>query len=104
MAGSIKNNSGWKYWICFNLYKWTFKGVEVSCPQGTYILYVDCTQWYKEHNKTIDEIEKATWKVGVALQVGRNFNGPCHLRINLALPIYKIKEAFKRFNEFLFNK
>ena len=84
--------------------KENFKGLEVCCPQGTYMLYVDCTEWCKEHNKTIDDVEKAAWKVGVAIQDGRNFNGQCHLRINLALPMCKVKEAFQRLNEFVFNK
>ena len=80
-----------------------FKGVDASPPQGTYMLFIDCTEWCKEHNKTIDDIEKASWKVGVAIQDGRIFNGPCHLRMNLALPISKVKEAFERLNKFVFN-
>ncbi len=86
-----------------NYIKEHFKGIEVSPPQGTYMLFVDCTEWCKKHNKTIDDVEKAAWKVGVAVQDGRNFNGSCHLRINLALPISKVKEAFKRLDEFVFN-
>ena len=80
-----------------------FKGVEFSQPQGTYMLFLDCTKWCKDHNKSIDEVEKAAWKVGVALQDGKMFNGPCHLRLNLALPLSRIKEAFDRLDKYVFN-
>ena len=81
-----------------------FDGVSCSKPQGTYVLFVDCTQWCKKHGKLIDDVEKACWDVGVAVQDGRKFNGECHLRINLALPKDKIMEAFDRMDKYVFNK
>ena len=80
-----------------------FPGVTVSRPQGTYMLFLDCTKWCETHEKTIDEVEKACWDVGVALQDGRMFHGPCHLRVNLALPRSRVEEAFRRLDEFVFN-
>ena len=80
-----------------------FPGVEASRPQGTYMLFADCTEWCKTHGKTIDEVEKACWDVGVALQDGRAFHGPCHLRINLALPFSRVQEAFERLDKYVFN-
>ena len=80
-----------------------FKGVTFSPSEGTYMLFVDCTEWCKEHNKTIDDVEKAAWKVGVAVQDGKMFHGPCHLRFNLALPLSKVKEAFDRLDKYVFN-
>ena len=80
-----------------------FEGVEVSRPQGTYMLFVDCTEWCKAHGKTIDEVEKACWDVGVAVQDGRMFHGPCHLRMNLALPLSRVQEAFRRLDKYVFN-
>ena len=81
-----------------------FDGVSCSKPQGTYMLFVDCTQWCKKHGKSIDDVEKACWDVGVAAQDGRKFNGECHLRMNLALPKDKIIEAFDRMDKYVFNK
>lgn len=81
-----------------------FDRVSCSKPQGTYMLFVDCTQWCKKHGKSIDDVEKACWDVGVAVQDGRKFNGECHLRINLALPKDKIIEAFDRMDKYVFNK
>ena len=80
-----------------------FEGVELSKPQGTYMLFVDCTKWCEAHGKTIDDVERACWDVGVAVQDGRMFHGPCSLRINLALPFEKVKEAFDRMDKYVFN-
>lgn len=80
-----------------------FEGVEVSKPEGTYMLFVDCTKWCEAHGKTIDDVERACWDVGVAVQDGRMFHGPCSLRINLALPLERVKEAFDRMDKYVFN-
>ena len=80
-----------------------FKGVETFHPQGTYMLFVDCTEWCAAHGRTIDQLEKACWDVGVAVQDGRAFHGPCHLRMNLALPLSRVQEAFRRLDRYVFN-
>ena len=80
-----------------------FAGVSVSRPQGTYMLFLDCTEWCKAHGKTLDELEAMCWDVGVALQDGRMFHGPYHLRVNLALPLSRVQEAFQRLDKFVFN-
>ncbi len=80
-----------------------FEGLSVSKPQGTYMLFVDCSGWCQKHGKTIEELEKACWDVGVALQDGRMFHGPCHLRLNLAHPFSRIVEAMERLDRYVFN-
>ena len=80
-----------------------FEGVTVCKPQGTYMLFVDCTEWCKKHGKTIDDVEKACWDVGVAVQDGRMFHGTCHVRMNLALPLSRVQEAFRRMDQYVFN-
>lgn len=79
-----------------------FDGVEVSCPQGTYMLFLDCTAWCEKYGKLIDELLKSGWDVGVAWQDGRAFHGPCHIRINLALPLSRVQEAFNRLEKYVF--
>ena len=76
-------------------------GLEAYRPQGTYMVFVDCTGWCKAHGKTIDELERALWDVGVAVQDGRMFNGPCHIRMNVALPQAKLQEALDRMDAVL---
>ena len=80
-----------------------FQGVAVSRPQGTYMLFLDCAQWCGAHGKTIGELEKMGWDVGVAWQDGRMFHGPCHIRMNLALPRSRVEEAFRRLDQHVFN-
>lgn len=79
-----------------------FEGLEVSKPEGTYMLFVDCMKWCEAHGKTIDDVERAAWDVGVAIQDGRMFHGPCHVRMNLALPFSRVKEAFDRLDKYVF--
>lgn len=80
-----------------------FDGVEICKPEGTYMLFLDCTKWCEKHGKTIAEVEKAGWDVGVAWQDGRMFHGPCHIRMNLALPLSRVQEAFERLDKYVFN-
>ncbi len=79
-----------------------FPGVQVAKPEGTYMLFIDCTQWLKDHGKTIVELEQAGWDVGVAWQDGRMFHGENSIRINLALPHQRVKEAFDRMKKYVF--
>ena len=79
-----------------------FKGVEVSKPQGTYMLLLDCGQWLEEHDRTIDELLLAGVEVGVLWQDGRQFNRPDSIRMNLALPQSRVEEAFRRLKEYAF--
>lgn len=79
-----------------------FPGVKVSRPQGTYMLFLDCTEWCKEHETTIDEVQAKGYEVGVVWQDGRAFHGSCAIRMNLALPFSRVKEAFDRLAEYVF--
>ncbi len=80
-----------------------FKGVQVSKPQGTYMLFLDCAGWLEDHGKTMDELLAAGWDVGVVWQDGRTFHGRTHIRMNLALPQSRVEEAFRRLDQFVFN-
>lgn len=79
-----------------------FEGVKLSRPQGTYMLFLDCEEWCKKHGKTMDELLKAGWDVGVAWQDGRPFHGEYAIRMNLALPLSRVQEAFRRLDEYVF--
>lgn len=82
----------WKNW----------EGVKVSRPQGTYMLFLNCEEWCKAHHKTMDEVLKAGFEVGVIWKDGRPFHGEYGIRINLALPLSKLKEAFDRLDKYVF--
>ena len=80
-----------------------FEGVELSKPQGTYMLFLDCTQWCKDHDLSLDQLLKRAWDVGVAVQDGRQFKAPCAIRMNLALPLSRVQEAMDRLDKYVFN-
>jgi cystathionine beta-lyase len=80
-----------------------WKGITLQKPEGTYMLFLHCEEWCREHRKTMDELQKAGTDVGVAWQDGRMFGDPWGIRMNLALPFFKVKEAFERLNQFVFS-
>ena len=79
-----------------------FEGVEVSEPQGTYMLYLDCSKWCEKNKKTMDELLRAGIRVGVIWQDGRAFGYDNTIRMNLALPHAKVQEAFGRLEKYVF--
>ena len=79
-----------------------FKGVKLSKPQGTYMLYLDCTEWLEEHGKTIDELLRAGVGVGVIWQDGRGFAVDNTIRLNLAVPHSLVIEAMERLKKYVF--
>lgn len=82
--------------------KENFPGVRVNKPEGTYMLFLDCSDWCRDHGKTIDELQKSGVEAGVIWQDGRPFHGPCHIRMNLALPRSRVEEALRRLSQYVF--
>ena len=80
-----------------------FEGVTVCKPAGTYMLFIDCAGWCEKHNTDVGELLKAGWDVGVVWQDGRAFHGKTHIRMNLALPLSRVQEAFDRLDKYVFN-
>ena len=80
-----------------------FEGVRVCRPQGTYMLFLDCSAWLEAHGRSLGWLLEQGWRVGVYWQDGRAFNGPAHIRMNLALPQVRVEEAFTRLDEHVFN-
>ena len=80
-----------------------YQGLSVFKPEGTYMLFVDCSGWCQARGQAIGQVLQAGWDVGVAWQDGRPFHGPCHIRVNLALPLARVEEAFRRLDKYVFN-
>lgn len=87
----------------YDFIKTKFKGVEVSKPEGTYMLYLNCEKWCVEHNKSIAELQAAGYDVGVVWQDGRPFNRPYAIRMNFAVPYAKVVDAMDRLDKYVFN-
>ena len=80
-----------------------FDGVSLARPEGTYMLFLDCSGWCAKHGKTLDDLLCAGVGVGVVWQDGRPFHGECAIRMNLAVPTAVVKEAFDRLDKYVFN-
>ena len=66
------------------------------------MLFLHCEEWCHKHGKTLDDLLKAGTDVGVAWQDGRPFNDPWGIRMNLALPTWRVQEAFERLDRYVF--
>ncbi|MCH3961447.1 MAG: aminotransferase class I/II-fold pyridoxal phosphate-dependent enzyme [Solobacterium sp.] len=84
--------------------KKNFTGVSVSHPEGTYMLFADCTEYCNAHQISLDEILHRAYQVGVCFQDGRPFHSSDCIRINLALPFSRVQEAFDRMQKYVFTK
>lgn len=100
LCQTLSGNINWAY----DFIRQNFPGVELAKPQGTYMLFLDCTQWCQQNSTTLEQLLKAGWDVGVAWQDGRPFHGPCSIRVNLALPLSRVQEAFRRMQAYVFVK
>ena len=81
-----------------------FDGVSLAKPQGTYMLYLDCSGWLKKHPETtMDDLIRKGIAVGVVWQDGRPFVNPNTIRMNLAVPHTLVKEAMNRLDTHVFN-
>ena len=79
-----------------------WRGISLQKPQGTYMLFLQCEDWCRQNGKTLDDLLKMGTDVGIAWQDGRLFADPWGIRMNLALPLNKVKEAFERLNRYVF--
>ena len=94
--------SGNVRFACERIRNW--QGISLQHPEGTYMLFLDCREWCGKHGKTLDELLKMGTDVGVAWQDGRLFRDPWGIRMNLALPFFKVKEAFDRLDRYVFSE
>lgn len=81
-----------------------FPGVSVSRGQGTYMLYLDCSEWIKAHPECdMDELLRRGYRKGVIWQDGRGFKLDNTIRLNVALPHELVKQAMDRLDKYVFN-
>ena len=86
----------------YNFITSRFKGVKLSKPEGSYLLYLDCTEWLEDHSSTLKDLLEKGWEYGVGWQNGEDFLMPRTIRMNLALPKKKVIEAFDRLERYVF--
>ena len=79
-----------------------FSGVRFMRPQGTYMLFLDCSRWLQEHGLTLTELGHRGVRAGVIWQNGEAFLGPESIRMNLSLPKALLSEALERLKKYAF--
>ena len=79
-----------------------FQGVSLAKPEGTYMLYLDCEEWCEKKGVSMDDLIRQGIRAGVIWQDGRPFGRPYAIRMNLALPLSRVQEAFRRLREYVF--
>ena len=79
-----------------------FPGVSLQRPQGTYMLYLDCSEYCRNNGVTIAEVLEKGVRCGVIWQNGEAFIWPDTIRVNLALPKSRLIEAFDRLKKYVF--
>lgn len=86
----------------YRFFKEQVQDVFTTKPQGTYLLFLDCEDWCKKQGKTLDELLKKGYEYGVLWQDGRDFGGDYTIRLNLALPKFRVEEALTRLKDYVF--
>ena len=79
-----------------------FKDVRVMRPEGTYMLFLDCGDWCREHGVSIRELQSRGVRCGVVWQNGEDFIFPDSIRMNFALPFSRTQEAMERLRKYVF--
>ena len=79
-----------------------FPGVQVMRPQGTYMLFLDCGAWCRQHGVSIRELQARGVRCGVIWQNGEAFFHPDSIRMNFALPHSLAVEAMDRLKKYVF--
>lgn len=77
-----------------------FKGVKTYIPEGTYLMWLDCSGCGMDIQEVLDRMNAC----GVIVNDGRTFNGKTHVRMNLACPRSQCEEAMRRLDQYVFNK
>lgn len=77
-------------------------GAKCTSIDGTYMLFVDATEWCEKNNANVIDLLSKCYEVGVFCQNGEPFHGKNCVRFNLALPHEIMKEAFSRLEQHVF--
>lgn len=78
------------------------RGVRVMRPEGTYMLFLDCGDWCDAQGVDFQTLLRRGVEFGVIWQNGEDFFWPRSIRLNLALPTEKLREALERLQEHVF--
>ncbi len=70
-----------------------FRGMKAYIPEGTYMLFVDCSDFVKQTGMSVHEINRRGMYEGITWQEGVLFKAPDFMRMNLAMPLAQLKQG-----------
>lgn len=77
-------------------------GVSVFRTEGTYMMLLDLHDYLQKSGLSQKEVLKKGWDYGIGWQDGHQFEAPESIRLNLASPTARIREAFERMEKYVF--
>ncbi|MEE3420976.1 MAG: aminotransferase class I/II-fold pyridoxal phosphate-dependent enzyme [Lachnospiraceae bacterium] len=77
-------------------------GVTTFRTEGTYMMFLDCSDYLSSRKMSQQELLRKGWDYGVGWQDGHLFEAPDCIRLNLASPTARIREAFDRMEKLIF--
>ena len=80
----------------FDFFTKDLEHIDVTRPEGTYMLLIDCGKWCRNNNISFDTLIKRGIYEGVIWQNAESFHAKESIRLNLALPFDILKEAIER--------
>lgn len=77
-------------------------GVSCMRPEATYMLYLDCSDYLRARGESIRALQLRGVEHGVIWQNGEDFLLENTIRMNLALPAVRLREAMERLKKYVF--
>ena len=81
-----------------------FPGVRSMLPEGTYMLFLDCSEYCEKYGVPIQELQRRAVRKGVIWQDGTAFLWPDSIRMNLALPFSLLEKALDILEKYVFTE
>lgn len=78
-----------------------FPSIDVTVPQGTYIMMFELDKWLQDHNSDLDSILQKGYDYGIGWSDARPYNYPNGIKVNLALPRIRIDEFLNRLSKYV---
>ena len=91
-------------WACGLYHEITGMALKLASPEGTYMLFLDCHRMVRKHTgRTMDEAAAGGMlKRCYAGRTAERSAAPASIRMNLALPLSRIEDAFGRLKRYVF--
>lgn len=81
--------------------KQNFDDIKIVRPQGTYIIFMDFEEYLKNKSISMDDLIQKGYDYGIGWTDARPYKADFGIKLNLALPLSKVKTAMDRLKEYV---